>query len=131
MGQGALNAQGTKDKPIILIAKVPTKGYWRGISVNSPSTENKLNDVMFKYGGSAKHWCDGQSVVWVSDKNNGNLTMKNCEVHHCPDWGLTVNQSSGATITPSKEADLESQNNFHDHGMASGPNCSDCDINLK
>lgn len=128
---GAINAEGTSGDKITFKGNLETHGHWRGIKIASPSSSNVFKHVEFAHGGKRVHWWDGESVVWVASKNNGSLTFKNCEVHTNKDWGLTVNQSSGATITPSTKSELTNQNNFHDNGLASSPKCSgDCHVNL-
>ncbi len=128
--KGSINAVGKSGKKITFKGDLETFGHWRGIKIQSPSSKNVLKYVEIVHAGNRAHYWDGQSAVWVSSKNNGNLTFKNCEIHHNKDWGLTVIQSKGATVTPSTEKKLESQNNFHDNGLASSPKCSDCDIQL-
>lgn len=129
--EGSFNAVGQPDQQITFKGDLETHGHWRGIKVNSPSSKNKLEHVEIAYAAGRHHGWDGQSALWVASDDNGNLTLKNCEIHHTTDWGLTVNEQNDATIKPDTKSKLLDQNDFHDNGLASSPNCSgDCHIQL-
>lgn len=52
LGNGALVAVGTSSEPITFTGEQQTKGFWRGISVQSNDVRNELNYVILEYAGS-------------------------------------------------------------------------------
>jgi len=87
-GSAALKMIGTKDQPIILEGVNNTKGTWKGILLNSSSSENIWEYVTIKDAGST---IDGAIVM--SSFVNQKPSISNCLITNNKGYGIYCNNN--------------------------------------
>ncbi|MBK8722948.1 MAG: hypothetical protein IPL95_11965 [Saprospiraceae bacterium] len=88
-GSAAVKMIGTKDQPIILEGITPTKGTWKGVMLNSSSSENIWEYVTIRDAGST---VDGAIVM--SSIVNQKPSISNCLITNNKGYGVYCNSSS-------------------------------------
>lgn len=88
-GSAAVKMIGTKDQPIILEGITPTKGTWKGVLLNSSSSENIWEYVTIRDAGST---VDGAIVM--SSIVNQKPSISNCLITNNKGYGVYCNSSS-------------------------------------
>lgn len=54
VGSGTLIAEGTQEDPIHILGEIKTAGSWRGLLFNTKTTDNRLEWVHLRHGGSSE-----------------------------------------------------------------------------
>ena len=90
---GALIAEGTPSKIILMQGATETSGYWRGVSIRSKNPANSLKYVTISHGGS-DYW--DPCCPYDSRKANLNIfeegiaTIENVSLKNGADYGMHV-----------------------------------------
>ncbi|HSP78595.1 MAG TPA: hypothetical protein VLQ93_08710 [Myxococcaceae bacterium] len=73
--EGALTAVGTAAKPIVFTRAPDVAGKWKGLSFhNSASTQNRLEHVEIRHGGSTKfYWATQAANLALTDSGTGSV----------------------------------------------------------
>lgn len=88
-GNGAISAKGNPSAPIVFTTKSGNKGSWRGIYINSPSTQNELSfcHILNAGGNSFNSNNDrGAIVFWANSK----LKLHDCVINNSASHGLNA-----------------------------------------
>ena len=91
---GTLTAVGTEDDPIIFRGTEDKKGFWRGISVESQSSDNKFDWVEVTGGGSSDWGGSADATktgVWI---DGGSLAITNTTFRKNADYALWAHEES-------------------------------------
>lgn len=112
ISQGYLNAVGTADAPIVFTGAEQQNGFWKGILIQSASSQNVLDYAEVSYGGSndMPGMVNTKANIAVDALSPGKLVVKNSSISHGAGWGIAVETGWGATIND----DVESSNLFDD-----------------
>ncbi len=109
---GSIKAVGTSAKKIEFKGKEPVQGYWRGIHIETNSTQNVLKYVSVKNAGSNYvYCCNDKASIFL--KNNGRLRLENSSL--MDSGGCAVFVKTGASLS-------ESGNTFGNN--ENGPICN-------
>jgi len=89
---GSINAVGTSGKPIVFKGLNSTKGYWRGIHVETNSTNNRFEFVELKDAGSNYVYCCNE-VASLTLKG-GQFALKNTTIENGAKVGIYVRDNT-------------------------------------
>ncbi|SHF57696.1 hypothetical protein SAMN05444483_101650 [Salegentibacter echinorum] len=89
--KSSFKMEGTAEKPIILIGREETKGYWRGIHTESPNANNKLSYVTVDYAGGSK-----AALEIYREKTN--LSLDNCTFSNSKTAGMLASDNVGKDV---------------------------------
>ena len=91
---GTLVAKGTSTDRVYFTGRVREKGYWKGISINSNSTENEFDYVSVEYAGSnpLPDMLGIKANVGLAgdDISGGALKVSNTSFHESAGYGMYV-----------------------------------------
>ena len=109
---GSLIAQGTADSVIVFTSAQPGTFKWRGIFVNSSTTNNVLDYVEVSHGGSSKYdfanFVDANVNVGVG--NSATLSLTNSTISNSGSYGLYVDGTINADVEESAAGNTFSSN---------------------
>jgi hypothetical protein len=93
--EGSLTAVGTDSDPITFrsITGEDTAGFWKGISIETDSTDNQFDYVTIQYAGSDT-WYGGDNATGAVRLSNGSLSITNSEIADITGWGIDVGNNS-------------------------------------
>jgi len=107
-GSGSFKVQGTANEEVLITGEVETPGYWEEIEFNSNNPDNMLKHAKLEYGGNINN--HNNSLVWLQDDNNAQLTVQNTTFQNSKGFGLSA--ESGTQLPDF------SNNTFNDNGTA-------------
>lgn len=84
-----LNVVGTADAKVEFLGANETAQSWVGMSFDSNNTNNRLEHVIVKHGGSAEFDVFGQQAA-VGVKNDSQLTIKDVEISESGPCGIDL-----------------------------------------
>jgi hypothetical protein len=88
---------GTMEQPIIFTGTSETKGYWKGIAVESNNNKNVLDFVQMRFGGSERYY-EAQANVAVGYANaSASIAIRNSVFSDSGAQGLVVHETSRLT----------------------------------
>ncbi|WP_146140063.1 hypothetical protein [Cecembia rubra] len=88
---GALLASGLSDKRIFLIGEEPSKGYWKGVLINSNAVENRIEHVYMAHGGGAEflEMPGAKANLLVNGQNQpSQLKLANSNIRESKNYGM-------------------------------------------
>ena len=110
---GSLISQGTSSKPIIFTGVQETKGFWKGIDIESKNPDNILEFTNVEYGGSVKN---GTFKTNINVKN-GSIAINNCKITHSGGYGLALETKNSSLFSLENNSFSENEipciSNFH------------------
>ncbi|QDG49888.1 hypothetical protein FIV42_03765 [Persicimonas caeni] len=83
---GRINAAGTADAPIFFTGVEQIRGHWRGVLVETNSTDNAFDHVVMEYGGGDNWSGAGNSLVML--RVVGKLKITNSTFRESANWAL-------------------------------------------
>jgi len=99
--KGAIIAQGTASDSIIFTGVQKSKGYWRGIAVESADARNAFDYVVLEYAGSDYLTTYGTSIklngglaIEGVTGFNGNLSLANSTIKSCDGYGFIIEEGT-------------------------------------
>jgi hypothetical protein len=90
---GILIAKGDSAKPIRLIGKETTKGFWAGVTFRSSSSANTLEYVQVLHAGSKPLYSTTRAGMAVLGSNRAEVNIKNCLFEQNAGYGLYLDQA--------------------------------------
>ncbi|KAB1063695.1 right-handed parallel beta-helix repeat-containing protein [Salibacter halophilus] len=87
--EGAIQAEGTKSKPIRFTGSIKEKGAWEGIIMYSEDLRNKMNYCIIEYAGGQDN--SGQAI-WMD--NETKLELKNSVIRKNKGHGMYIKSTS-------------------------------------
>jgi hypothetical protein len=94
---GTLNAQGTAQDTIVFGSSEDLPGSWKGLQIQTQSTDNVFSYVVFKNGGSDPWTGGGESVAMVYLDAGSKAVFQNSTFRGSAQYGLWV--PAGGDIT--------------------------------
>jgi hypothetical protein len=93
---GSLNAVGTESSPITIRGHEDQPGYWRGIGVESKTTDNRISFAVIENAGSSEWTADdiSSTAIWLTEESK--LAVDN----------TTIRGSGGAAVMALNGSDL-------------------------
>lgn len=91
-GEGSLKIQGSanSDEQTVLTGESKTKGAWRGIFFNTPSTQNNLSNVLIEYaGGEAFNSNNDKGAIIIYA--NAAVQLDNVFIEKSASYGINAN----------------------------------------
>lgn len=107
---GILNAKGDSTKPIRLIGKETTKGFWAGVTFRSSSSANTLEYVQVLHAGSKPLYGTTKAGMAVLGSGRAEVNIRHCLFEQNAGYGLYLEH---AVILGAFE-----KNNFKDNTEA-------------
>ena len=90
---GILLAKGDSARPIRLIGKEATKGFWAGVVFRSASTANTIEYVQILHAGSRALFSGKKAGLALAGVSKAQLSVKNCLFEKNDGYGLYVDHS--------------------------------------
>ncbi len=84
--EGSLTVAGTAAQPVIMRGFEPTKGYWRGLSLETNKIANDLNYLQLSDAGSNYVYCCGDPASIYLE--NGKASIKNTTISNGNGFGI-------------------------------------------
>lgn len=106
---GSLNAQGTKETPIVFSSDAGIPGAWHGIGIGSRNARNILDHVRLEWAGNGSG-----GAIHVGYPRSGSLKLTNSIISGSQTAGVLVEKDSATTIPP--PAELATQNQIVNSG---------------
>jgi hypothetical protein len=94
LASGQLNAVGTQDTAVTFTAQQAEVGYWKGISVESKSSNNVFDHCIVEYGGGDQWTGAGDSAGMVYLKADSKLTVRNSTLRHSGHYALQAERTA-------------------------------------
>ena len=89
-GGGTLNAEGTAQDPIVFGSSEDIPGSWKGLQIQTQSTDNVFSYVVFENGGSDPWTGGGESVAMVYLDTGSKAVFENSTFRGSARYGLWV-----------------------------------------
>jgi hypothetical protein len=92
--EGTLNAAGSEGDPVIIHGAQDELGYWVGLSFDSKSSKNVLDNVLIEHGGGEK-WTGtpgSLAMIWLTE--NAKVLVKNSTLRRSAWYALAANRGS-------------------------------------
>jgi hypothetical protein len=107
---GILLAKGDSLKPIRLIGKESTKGFWSGIIFRSQSTANTLEWVEIAHAGSKQLFSGKKAALGLASVSKAQLSIKHCLFEKNDGYGVFVEHGAllGAFVSNTFKDNTES-----------------------
>lgn len=103
--QGSMRINGTAAEPVVIRGKMQSRGFWRGIMVNSDNPGNVFNYLNVADGGSSRLGLMPEKAnIAVADAREAMLTLNNCTSENV-DGGcqVTVSGTDGKLVNNSPQ----------------------------
>ena len=104
--EAALHAVGTEQAPILFTGAQAVRGYWWSVNLDdSNHADNRLDHVVFEYGGGTAHDADSACLRVIADSSGVTMNITNSTFRECQGYGLYLAASavlpefSGNTFT--------------------------------
>lgn len=92
---GSLHAEGTSEEPIIFRGITEGQGTWRGIGINSSTSNNLLKYCEISGGGGTQMYnAGGQGNIVIHCQ--GSLTVENSSINDSGAWGIDFVQGGNS-----------------------------------
>ncbi|MEO9893708.1 hypothetical protein [Aurantibacter sp.] len=83
---GSLTVNGSDTEPVVMQGEEATKGYWRGIHIQSNKLSNSLNYLQISdAGGNYVYCCNDASSIYLKD---GMAAITNTEISNGKSYGI-------------------------------------------
>lgn len=102
---GFMRINGTSAQPVVIRGKTQTRGFWKGIMVNSNDPKNVFNYLNVADGGSSRLGLMPEKAnIAVADARKAMLTINNCTSENV-DGGcqITVSGTDGTLVNNSPQ----------------------------
>jgi hypothetical protein len=128
--KGALEARGTKDKPIVLTGQREDPGFWKGLAIRgSNHRDNVFEHVDIRYAGNTETFSNVKPAALMFDSSRGKTTfdVKQTKLTNSAGYGLyaeneltgefadndmTGNKEGAAYLHPRSVTLLDANSNF-------------------
>lgn len=112
--EATFNAEGTKEKSILLTGASKTKGAWMGIAYHGTnSTKNVLDHVTIEYGGGEAHYRSAAANLAIDDRTAPvRVEVRNSTLQHSGSygfWGGGDNDNKRASVVFEKNTLTENE----------------------
>ena len=85
---GSITVKGTAKEPVVMKGEESTKGYWRGIHIESNKQANSLNFLeLSDAGGSYVYCCNDAASIYLKD---GKSAITNTTISNGKSYGIVV-----------------------------------------
>ncbi|MEL6676759.1 MAG: hypothetical protein AAFR61_31405 [Bacteroidota bacterium] len=105
---GTLKAQGTEAEPIIIQGTSPQKGWWRGIHMETSSSNNVLEHVRIEDAGSNYVYCCNEKAALFL--KGARLTVNNLTIKNGKSNGIVARK--GTEFDTYQEVKIQGQDDY-------------------
>jgi hypothetical protein len=95
---GGLKAVGTQDDPIQFVGTNAEPGTWKGVYFGTTHPDNRLEYVTISHAGrTASGISDEKGAVQLSDDENSEGAIVNCDITDNEGYGIVITEGSAVT----------------------------------
>ena len=94
-GAATIKMLGTSENPVSVYSKLAVPGSWRGIELNSTSTQNSIQNANIAFGGGSNKIFPGNISI---DCSRASLSLSNTNLTDSLGWGIGLNNAQTCNI---------------------------------